>query len=91
HAHASEKLDMAILSKVAECSYRTLQRGFMSAFGVTPIQYIRKVRLQSVYNEIKYAPETVPVSSIARKWGFAHMGRFAQEYQKEFGVYPKDR
>lgn len=90
HAHIAEKLDMAVLADVSGCSYRTLQRGFMSAFGVSPLQYIRKVRLKAVYDEINFSSEVSTVSSIARKWGFSHMGRFAQEYQKEFGIYPKD-
>lgn len=90
HAHIADKLDMAILSQVSNCSYRTLQRGFMSAFNLTPVQYIRRVRLHSVKNEINLARPDITVSSIARKWGFLHMGRFSNEFYKEFGYHPKE-
>ncbi|WP_417794478.1 AraC family transcriptional regulator [Terasakiella pusilla] len=90
HSHISEKLDMMILSQVSNCSYRTLQRGFMSAFNLTPIQYIRKVRLQFVKNEINLAGPEITISAIARKWGFGHLGRFANEFHKEFGYHPRE-
>lgn len=90
HANPSETLDMVSLSEISGCSYRTLQRGFIDAFGVTPRQYIRKVRLQSVRNELLSAESNLSVSAIARKWGFGHMGRFAQEYAQEFGERPTE-
>lgn len=88
HAHPSDTLDMASISEIAECSYRTLQRGFIDAFGLTPRQYIRQVRLQLVRNDLMSADLTESVASIARRWGFGHMGRFAQEYMQEFGERP---
>ncbi|SOC24434.1 AraC-type DNA-binding protein [Thalassospira xiamenensis] len=88
HANPSETLDMVSLSETAECSYRTLQRGFIDAFGLTPRQYIRKVRLQLVRNDLMSTDVTDPVATIAQRWGFGHMGRFAQEYIQEFGERP---
>ncbi|KZC99917.1 MULTISPECIES: AraC family transcriptional regulator [unclassified Thalassospira] len=88
HANPSETLDMASLSEIAECSYRTLQRGFIDAFGLTPRQYIRKVRLKLVRNDLMSTDSTDSVATIARRWGFGHMGRFAQEYMQEFGERP---
>ncbi|WP_297020665.1 helix-turn-helix transcriptional regulator [Thalassospira sp.] len=90
HANPSETLDMVSLSETAGCSYRTLQRGFVDAFGLTPRQYIRKVRLQLVRNDLMSSDGTVPIATIARRWGFAHMGRFAQEYAQEFGERPTE-
>ncbi|MFV1850400.1 MAG: AraC family transcriptional regulator [Thalassospira sp.] len=90
HAHTGEALDMQTLSEAAGCSYRTLQRGFFDAFGLTPNQYIRKIRLQFVRNDLIGADIGTPIASIARKWGFGHMGRFSQEYAREFGELPTD-
>jgi AraC-like DNA-binding protein len=90
HANPSETLDMASLSEVADCSYRTLQRGFVDAFGLTPTQYIRKIRLKLVRNDLISGDGSASVATIARRWGFGHMGRFAQEYAQEFGERPAE-
>jgi len=78
------------LAEVAGCSYRTLQRGFLDAFDATPQQYIRKIRLIEVRRELLSSGPKDNVANIARRWGFAHMGRFAQEYAKEFGEFPSE-
>lgn len=31
-------------------------------------------------------PRTATVVAVARRWGFAHLGRFAREYRFRFGV-----
>ncbi len=90
HAHPSEKLDMSTLTEVAGCSYRTLQRGFLDAFDVTPKRYISKIRLIEVRRELRSLETTDTISAIAKRWGFSHMGRFAQEYAQEFGEYPSE-
>jgi len=90
HAHPANKLDMSTLAEVAGCSYRTLQRGFLDAFDATPQQYIRKIRLIEVRRELLSSGPKDNVANIARRWGFAHMGRFAQEYAKEFGEFPSE-
>ena len=28
------------------------------------------------------------VAAVAAHWGFAHLGRFATEYRRRFGIYP---
>jgi len=66
-----------------------LQRGFIDAFGLAPRQYIRKIRLQFVRRELVSADNNLSIAAVARKWGFGHMGRFAQEYAQEFGERPK--
>ena len=90
HAHPADKLDMKTLADVAGCSYRTLQRGFMDAFDCSPQQYIRKIRLMEVRRELVSSGRKGNVTEIARRWGFVHMGRFAQEYAKEFGESPSE-
>lgn len=88
HANPADALDMSTLSLVGGCSYRTLQRGFIDAFDLTPKQYIRQVRLQLVRKDLLSNEGVESVSTIARRWGFGHLGRFAQEYAQEFGELP---
>jgi len=90
HAHADKKLGLADISAAAGCGYRGLQKGFMDAFGITPMAYLRIVRLKRVRAILKAEPYGKTVSEIARQWGFTHMGRFAQDYHREFGELPSE-
>lgn len=90
HAHADKKLGLADISAAAGCGYRGLQKGFMDAFGTTPMAYLRTVRLKRVRAILKSEPYGKTVSEIAQKWGFTHMGRFAQDYYREFGELPSE-
>jgi AraC-like DNA-binding protein len=90
HSHADQKLGLAEIAAAAGCGYRGLQKGFMDAFGTTPMGYLRIVRLKRVRAILKTAPYGKTVAEIAKQWGFTHMGRFAQDYQREFGELPSE-
>ena len=90
HAHADRKLGLAEISAVAGCGYRGLQRGFMDAYGTSPMNYLRIVRLKRIRALLLTGQVGDTISGIAGKWGFAHMGRFAQAYYDEFGEFPSE-
>lgn len=91
HAHAHEKITLEELASHAGCSYRSLQNIFARVLGVSPMEYLRSVRLEGVRDELLNADaQQRTVAEIAIQWGFAHMGRFAQLYKKQFGVLPSD-
>lgn len=39
---------------------------------------------------ISSSPTETTVAAIARRWGFAHLSRFAQRYHAEFGEQPSE-
>ncbi len=39
-------------------------------------------------DELLLAPEGTTVTEVALRWGFYHLGRFAQEYRALFGQSP---
>ncbi|WP_033068858.1 AraC family transcriptional regulator [Thalassospira australica] len=90
HAHADKKLGLAEIAAVAGCGYRGLQKGFMDAYGIPPMAYLRAVRLKRVRAVLITEPGGKTVSEIATQWGFGHMGRFAKDYQREFGELPSE-
>jgi len=75
---------------VAGCGYRGLQRGFMDAYGTSPMNYLRSVRLKRIRALLLAGHVGDTINIIASKWGFAHMGRFAQAYYNEFGELPSE-
>jgi transcriptional regulator GlxA family with amidase domain len=51
--------------------------------------YLRDLRLRRAHEDLRAAdPSATTVAAIARRWGFAHMGRFAQDYQAAYGQTP---
>lgn len=90
HAHAHEKVMLADLASVAGCGYRTLQEGFKSAYGLSPMAYLKSVRLKHVRKALIEAEPGTMITDIAQKWGFTHMGYFSKNYANHFGVLPSE-
>ncbi len=87
--HACELPDIQTLCRVANLSERSLQYGFMEALGITPIQYLRVVRLNGAKRTLQLAnSKQSKVADIATDWGFLELGRFAKEYKQLFCELP---
>ena len=87
--HAKELPDMQTLCKVAGTGERSLQYGFRDYLGMTPIQYLRVIRLNGVRAELQGASyNQTKVTSVAVSWGFIELGHFAKEYKKLFKELP---
>lgn len=70
-------------------SQRSLQSAFRKEHDITAIDYLRRVRLDRVQEELRKAdPGRATVAEIANRWGFAHLGRFSASYTNRFGEYP---
>ncbi|MFE0652079.1 AraC family transcriptional regulator [Streptomyces sp. NPDC059534] len=84
--HPFTTTELAALSRV---SVRRLQESFREYVGMSPMAYVREVRLDRVREELRAAaPGEVSVSEVAWRWGFAHQGRFAARYRERFGESP---
>lgn len=70
-------------------SQRTLEYAFRDAFGVTPLQFIRRQRMNGAHRDLRiHDRTTTTVASVAEKWGFTEPGRFAIDYRRIFGRSP---
>ncbi|WFU05507.1 helix-turn-helix transcriptional regulator (plasmid) [Rhizobium sp. CB3171] len=77
------------MAAAAGVSVRALQINFRRFLNVTPMAYLRQLRLDGARQDLLTATPSATVSEIARRWGFIHQGRFSQEYRAAFGVLPK--
>ena len=82
-------LTTATLAMQCHVSVRTLQEGFRRHLGMSPMAYLRTVRLRHAHRDLRSAnPTQVTVASIAHRWGFSHLGRFAAAHRAMFGETP---
>lgn len=82
--------NMQTLCTIANLSERTLQYGFLEYIGLTPIQYMRVLRLNHVNYDLKYSQNKIKVTDIALKWGFIELGRFSKDYKSLFLELPSE-
>jgi AraC-like DNA-binding protein len=84
-----EALTVAGMARIAQVSVRTLQELYRRHLDTTPTLHLRQVRLARAHRDLRDAdPTTTTVACIARRWGFAHTGRFAAAYRLRYGVPP---
>ncbi|PYY33015.1 hypothetical protein DEJ25_04825 [Curtobacterium sp. MCPF17_011] len=87
--HARMPITTSSLARHLDVSLRALQEAFQRDLQTTPNAYIRQVRLDRVRQELLASePTAVTVREVAAGWGFAHLGRFAQQYVAEVGETP---
>jgi AraC-like DNA-binding protein len=84
-----EPLSVSDLADWCGVGARALQHGFQRHVGMSPMAYLRDARLRRADAELRAAaaPDDT-VASIARRWGFAHPGRFAAAYEAKYGQPP---
>jgi AraC-like DNA-binding protein len=87
-AHLDLPLTLAELAAAAGVPGRTLRHHFRQFKGLAPMAYVRKLRLERVRRDLEAGEDVRSVTEAARRWGFDHLGRFAGEYRKSFGVAP---
>ena len=90
---ADPSADLAVtdLARIAGVGVRALQAGFAEHVGTSPTAYLRSVRLARAHADLAAAdPATVTVADVARRWGFAHLGRFAGTYRRAYGCSPSE-
>ncbi|BBZ26309.1 AraC family transcriptional regulator [Mycolicibacterium madagascariense] len=79
------------LARELGVSSRALQKAFAKSGESPPMAYLRHLRLHRVRGELvdaSRAGTSVAVTAAASRWGFVHLGRFAQQYRQAFGESP---
>lgn len=89
-AHTDGPVSLEELCEVSGLSARGLQDGFQRVFGTAPTTYHRRLRLDLVHEDLlRSDPSTTRVAEVARRRGFAHLGRFSAAYLRQHGDYPR--
>jgi AraC-like DNA-binding protein len=84
-------LPLTVASLAAEChvSSRALQQSFVRHMGMSPMTYLRQVRLRHAHQELLESdPSVETVASIAKRWGYSNPGRFAAVHASRYGETP---
>ncbi|MDR5741169.1 MULTISPECIES: anthranilate 1,2-dioxygenase regulatory protein AndR [unclassified Caballeronia] len=89
-AHAGEPLQLEDIARAAGVSARTLRERFHIARGISPMQFLRDVRMQQAREALLAAGPRARIADIALACGFFHLGRFSIAYAKAFGESPSD-
>jgi AraC-like DNA-binding protein len=84
-------LPLTVSSIATRChvSVRSLQQGFRRHTGMTPMTYLREVRLRRAHQTLLESdPSTSSVASVASHWGFTNLGRFAAAHTARYDETP---
>lgn len=88
-AHIDQPLTLTDLCEALGTSSRALCYGFQEMLEMSPMSYLKILRLQSVHRALKFAePGHKTITEIATQFGFYHLGYFAHDYKKMFGELP---
>ncbi|KAA1249460.1 helix-turn-helix transcriptional regulator [Mycobacterium simiae] len=87
--NAHNDLSLADIAGAVYVTPRALQYMFRRHRDCTPMDYVRRVRLHHAHRDLVDGNRaTTTVAEIARRWGFAHTGRFATLYRQHHGQSP---
>jgi AraC-like DNA-binding protein len=87
-AHSGAVVRIDDLCSAACTSLSTLERVFREVFGLTPRRYLTLRRLAGVRSDLLNGDPARSVTDVATRWGFFHLGRFAQEYGQLYHERP---
>ncbi|HZO37511.1 MAG TPA: AraC family transcriptional regulator [Solirubrobacteraceae bacterium] len=90
-ARAAEPLTIPMIAELVGVSISSLQKGFHQHIGVTPQHYLREVRLEHARDDLLAGSrDDTSVNTIAYRWGFTHLARFAGYYKHRYGELPSE-
>jgi len=78
-------LSVAELTRIMGLSRRTLQNACQSILGMSPIRFLRALRLSEARKTLQRAGS---VTQVATQFGFWHLGYFSRDYHAMFGELP---
>jgi transcriptional regulator GlxA family with amidase domain len=84
-------LPLTVSSIAARClvSVRSLQQDFRRYMDISPMAYLRNVRLRRAHQcLLETDPSVTSVASVAYNWGFTNLGRFAAVHTARYDEPP---
>ena len=87
-AHFPATLTLSDIATAAGVPERTLNDAFRRFEEVSPMRYLRDLRLDRVRARLLGPGPRVSVTTAALEAGFGHLGRFAEAYADRFGESP---
>ena len=87
-SHYNEMITITEICRDCATTSRTLERVFREEFGITPKQYLTKIRLSKARQALCRKNQEMSITDIAISSGFSHMSKFALDYKNYFGELP---
>lgn len=90
HSRLAQPIRLSELCSHSRLGIRSLEYGFREVTGLTPIAYVRSLRLNVVRRALLRDPKSRgrSISEIAMDTGFWHLSQFAADYRVFFGETP---
>lgn len=84
-------LTVGDIARAAYVSPRAVQIAFRRHLDTTPMNYLRRVRLDRAHADLQAARPggDATVTAIAARWGFGSPSRFAADYRRAYGRSPQ--
>jgi AraC-like DNA-binding protein len=82
------QLSLEQIAQVAQLSKTHFCKMFLKYVGATPIDYLRKKRIEEAAQFLKHT--NIPVSQIALKTGFDNLNYFGKVFRKMVGITPTE-
>lgn len=90
--HIKDSIQISDIAKATGVSPRALQSAFQKHFKMSPMHFVRAMRLAEVRRELTDSEksDSSTITQIAQKWGFNHLGRFSAYYRQTYNESPSD-
>jgi AraC-like DNA-binding protein len=91
-ANPQRDIGIGAIAAAARVSPRAVEAAFRRHLGVTPIAYLRRVRLDHAHQELSEASgaDGLTVTEVSYRWGFSSPSRFSEYYRRAFGHPPSE-
>ena len=86
---ADPQFDVQQLGRKTGASRSLLYRRILAKTGLTPVQFIRNIRLKHAA-QLLAKDGTLPVSEVMYRVGYTNLSHFAKIFHEEFGLLPKE-
>ncbi len=83
----SESITNSELAKLCSLSLRAFERQFQSAYGMSPHEYIRNLRVRTSCHALVFTPKTL--AEIATEFGFSDQSHFTKEFRRIMEETPR--
>ena len=82
----AEEIEVADMAEHVFLSVSQLQREFANCFGISPIRYLREVRIGVARHLLESTD--LPMSQVAGDCGFYDQSHFSRHFRKSTGLTP---
>jgi AraC-like DNA-binding protein len=89
--HLTGPIALADIASAAHASRRTLYRAFAELLNDTPQNYVRRLRLHRIRQDLASdAERACTIALVATQWGMSELGRMSGWYRELFGEQPRE-